>query len=68
MTPDQFRVFEHLSYEIMATAYAVLSGRTVSDLDAERMFTATKYSIPIIHCRSYLFPDYQFNQQEFANR
>ena len=69
MTVDQFRVSEHLSYEIPAAMYyAGLTDPRKNNASVERMNFFTTMTVSWFRCRFYLFPDYKFNAQEFANR
>ncbi len=69
MNADQFRVSEHLSYEIPAALYyAGLTDPRKTDYSVERMNFFTTMTVSWFRCRFYLFPDWQFNAQEFVKR
>lgn len=69
MTRDHFRVSEHLSYEMTsALYYGCLTDPRKNDYSDERMSFFMEMTASWFHCRFFLFPDYQFNAQEFAKR
>jgi len=69
MTDDQFRVLEHFSYDMIGTGYYERF-RNPLNTKSERMmeFLIEGYVVTPIYCELRLFPDYEFNAEEFAKR
>lgn len=65
MIDNQFRVYERLSYEEVSAWYrANQSG----DRARERMRFFLRSTVSALRCKIYLFPDFQFNAKEYADR
>jgi hypothetical protein len=69
MSPDRFMVKEYLSYDMMsAWIYEAWRNPHRTPETLKRMRDAVINTIEPLHFSQYLFPDYQFNAQEFAQR
>lgn len=68
MKPDQFRVSEHFSYDMLRELVYVAINPTIDSDNTDRMFYFLECVVTPIRCEMRLFPDYQFNADEFAKR
>lgn len=68
MNANQFRVAEHYSYDMIGTW--LYEYRNIKGEDVDRLYNALikSYVIKPYRCRMYLFPDFQFDAKEYANR
>ena len=68
MNTNQFRVVEHYSYDMIGTF--LYERRNINGEDVDRLYNALikSHVINVYRCRMYLFPDYQFNAKEYAQR
>lgn len=68
MKTDQFRVLEHFSYDMIGTGYYERFRNPLHKSERMMEFLIEGYVITPIFCEIRLFPDYQFNADEFAKR
>ncbi len=64
MNPEQFLVYEHLSYDMIATYLLAIN---VCDKDLDRMCDALTDSIDPLKCRIRIFPNWQFSDFALDN-
>ncbi len=62
---NKFIVHEHLSYEEISAWYRANQS---DDRDRERIGLFLRLTVSPLRCRMYLFPDFQFNAKEYAQR
>ena len=72
MSANQFRVAEHYSYDmiaVMVMGFRQHSNHQINN-DCDRLYDALieSHTIDPYRCRMYLFPDFQFDAEEYANR
>jgi hypothetical protein len=69
MNPNQFRVTEHQSYDMIGTWYYAAFRDPRRTIDSkERMRDFVSGTVEPLYCELRLFPDYEFNANEFAKR
>ncbi|MBL0320604.1 MAG: hypothetical protein IPP74_15110 [Alphaproteobacteria bacterium] len=67
MRSEQFLVYEHLSYEMVATALHYIQSYEFKLHECMRMFEAIEYVITPKNCRIRIFPDWQFSDFALDN-
>lgn len=59
MNADQFVVFEHLSYDMVATWVVTIKDCRISFDETNRLFDSMEFCISPLNCHVYLFPDFE---------
>lgn len=69
MNSNQFRVSEHHSYDMIGTwYYEVFRSPHRCDESKQRIRDFIVGTVEPLNCELRLFPDYEFNEEEFAER